>query len=131
VVKLYLQDGDSMKTKDDLSVLLDALQKREEVLIKNQSVRKYNKYFDIMRKSAHAIIEQGRQSELLPYLESDSISIQRDVAGLLFNSYPNKCREVLTRISEMSVQTGLPKHLGNVRLSACDALQYGIPKDFP
>ena len=111
--------------------MLDALQKREEILIKNQSVRKYNKYFDIMRKSAHAIIEQGRQSELLPYLECDSISIQRDVAGLLFNSYPNKCREVLKWISEMSVQTGLPKHLDNDRLSASMALEIGIPKDFP
>ena len=34
-------------------------------------------------------------------------------------------------ISELSVQNGLPKCYGNVRLSAEMALEIGIPKDFP
>ena len=120
-----------MKINDDLVKLVNALKQREEVLIKGQSTRKYNKYFDLMVKYAHNLIVENRQEELLPYLENESISIQRDVAGLLFNSYPDKCREVLIRISKMSVKTGLPKHLGNVRLSAAMALEIGIPKDFP
>ncbi|MBQ9949079.1 MAG: hypothetical protein IJO91_11900, partial [Oscillospiraceae bacterium] len=107
------------------------LKKREEILIKDQPVSKYNRYFDIMRKSAHELIEQGRQDEILPYLESDSISVRRDVAGLLYNLYPDKCREVLTDISKMSVRTGLPRCFGNVRLSALYALKIGIPKTYP
>lgn len=81
-----------------------------------------------MRKLARNIIDNNRQEELLPYLYCNSISIQRDVAGLLFHCYPEKCREALINISNMSVQTGLSKHLGNVRLSAAMALEKGIPK---
>lgn len=86
-----------MKDKDDLSVFIDALKKREEILLKNRSMREYNKYFDIKRECAHNLIEQNRQDELLPYLESDSISIRFDTAGVLFNSYPDKCKEVLRK----------------------------------
>lgn len=120
-----------MKNNDDLIKLVDVLKKREGVLARGQSINKYNKYFDLMVKYAHNLIVDNRQEELLPFLESESISIQRDVAGLLFNSYPEKCKEVLVRISEMSVQTGLPKHLGNVRLSAAMALEIGIPSNYP
>ena len=39
------------------------------------------------------LIEQNRQAELLPYLESESVSIQRDVAGLLFRATPHNVPE--------------------------------------
>ena len=120
-----------MTKKDDLEMLINALKKREEVLIKNQSVAKYNRYFDKMCKYARNLIDNNRQEEILPYLYDESISIRRDVAGLLYNCYPEKCTEVLKSISNMSVQTGLPKHFGDVRLSAAMALEIGIPKNFP
>jgi len=84
-----------------------------------------------MVRCARNLINENRQDELLPYLDDESISIQRDVAGLLYNCYPDRCRAVLEKISSMSIRTGLPKHLGNVRLSAVMALEIGIPKDFP
>ena len=68
---------------------------------------------------------------MLPYLDCDGVSIQRDVAGLLYNCYPEKCRKVLEKIGEMSVETGLPKCFINVSVSAKMALEIGIPKDFP
>lgn len=120
-----------MKGNDDFEVLIDALKKRDEVLRKNQSIKKYSKYFEIMRKCARNLIAQNRQDELLPYLEDESISIKRDVAGLLFNSYPEKCLKVLQNISNMSMQTGLPKWYINVSISASMALEIGIPIDFP
>lgn len=120
-----------MKDKDDLSVFIDALKKREEILLKNRSMREYNKYFDIKRECAHNLIEQNRQDELLPYLESDSISIRFDTAGVLFNSYPDKCKEVLREIAEMTVASGLPEQFVILAVTACDNLKYGIPKDFP
>lgn len=120
-----------MSKKDELELLIDALKKREEVLINNQSIKKYNKYFDIMRKCARKLIDDNRQEEILPFLLDNSISIQRDVAGILFNCYPEKCSETLQKISNMSVQTGLPKYFSNLRLSAAMALEKGIPKDFP
>lgn len=84
-----------------------------------------------MRKCARKLIDDNRQEEILPYLYCSSISVQRDVAGLLFNCYPEKCIEVLKNISNMSVQTGLPTHLGDVRLSAIMALETGIPENYP
>lgn len=120
-----------IKIKDDLIILVDALRKREEILIKKQPMSKYNRYFDIMRKSARKLIIENRQDELLPYLESDSISIQHDVAGLLYNCYPDKCREVLQRISDMTVKTGLQMCFSNCCTSAYMTLKYGIPKDYP
>jgi len=120
-----------MTKKDELEILIDALKKREEVLEKYLSVSKYNKYFDIMRKSARKLIDENRQEELLPYLHCGSISIQRDVAGLLFHCYPEECTEVLKKISDMSVQTGLPKHLSCVSASADMALKIGVPENYP
>ena len=120
-----------MKKQDYVSKIIDCCKKREEILINDEPMWKYNKQFDRMRKYARKLIDEDRQEELLPYLYSDSISIQRDVAGLLYNCYPEKCKEVLRNISNMSVQTGLPKHLGNVRLSAAMALEEGIPKSYP
>ena len=120
-----------LKNGDDFSVLVDALKKREEILKNKQSIRKYNKYFEIMRKCAHNLINHNRQAELLPYLDSESVSMQYDIAQILYNIYPEECKAVLKRISEMSSKTGLPAYLGNVRLSALMTLEYGIPKDFP
>lgn len=120
-----------MSKKDELELLIDALKKREEVLINNQSIKKYNKYFDIMRKCARKLIDDNRQEEILPFLFDNSISIQRDVAGILFNCYPEICHKVLKDISEMTVETGLPKQLIMLSVAAYDNLKYGIPKDFP
>ncbi len=120
-----------MKDNDDLSRFIDALKKREEILLKEQSIRKYNKYFDIKTECAHRLIEQNRQDELLPYLESDSVSIRADAAGVLFNRYPEKCREVLKEISEMTVEDGLPEQFVIVAATAYSNLKYGIPKDYP
>ena len=107
-----------MTLKDDLTLLMEALKKREEILQKGQSVSKYNHYFDRMIQYAKQLIEANRQDEIAPLLESDSISIRFDVAGLLFRYYPDKCTQIFEEISQMSVQTGLPKYLGNVRLSS-------------
>ena len=96
--------------KDDLAYVVDALQKRDEILINDKPISQYNKYFKIMCKYARKLIDDGRQEELLPYLSNDNISYRRDVAGLLYNCYPEKCEEVLKDISAMSVQTGLPQY---------------------
>ena len=117
--------------KDDLDYVIEALQKRGEILINDKSVNQYNKYFDKMCKYARKLIDNDRQNELLKYLDSNNVSYRRDVAGLLYNCYPEKCKQVLKEISEMSVQKGLPKYYGNIRLSAKMALEIGIPKDFP
>lgn len=114
--------------KDDLDYVIEALQKRDEILIKDKPVRQYNKYFDIMRKYARKIINDNRQAELLPLLKSDNISYRFDVAGVLFNCYPELCRETLNEIVEM---TDIPVYYGIVQMGAKDNLKYGIPKDFP
>ena len=51
--------------KDDLDYVIEALQKRDEILINDKPIRQYNKYFDKMRKYARKIIDEGRQEELL------------------------------------------------------------------
>ena len=84
-----------------------------------------------MRKCARKLIDLNRQEDILPYLNSNSVSMQYDIAQILYNIYPEECKAVLKRISEMSSKTGLPAYLGNVRLSALMTLEYGIPKDFP
>ncbi len=117
--------------KDDLEYVIDALKKRDEILINDKPVRRYNKYFDIMRKYARKMINDNRQAELLPFLDSDNISYRFDVAGVLFNCYPDKCEKVLKEISEMSVETGLPRYYINLSVAAVMELKYGIPKDFP
>lgn len=121
----------SKDNKDTLDYIVDAIKKRDEVLINDKPVSQYNKYFKIMRKYARKLIDDGRQEELLPYLANDNISYRRDVAGLLYNCYPEKCEEVLKDISAMSVQTGLPQYYISLSVSAEMALKHGIPKDFP
>ena len=117
--------------KDDLEYVIDALKKRDKILINDKPVRQYNKYFDIMRKYARKMINDNRQAELLPFLDSDNISYRFDVAGLLYNSYPEECKQVLKDISAMAVQNGLPKQYVIISVAANDNLKYGIPKDFP
>jgi len=120
-----------MKKQDYVSKIIDCCKKREEILINNEPMWKYNRYFDRMRKYARKLIDEDRQEELLPYLEYDSISIQHDVAGLLYNSYTDKCREVFERISEMTVKTGLLPCFTMCATSSYMSLKHGIPKDFP
>ncbi len=120
-----------LRDKDELALLVNVLIKREQILINDESLKKYNRNFDAMRKYARELINKNRQEELLPYLESDSVSVRRDVAGLLFHCYPEKCRIVLKEIGEMTVENGLPKCFINVSISAKMALEIGIPKDFP
>lgn len=120
-----------LRDKDELALLVNGLIKREQILINDESLKKYNRNFDAMRKYARELINKNRQEELLPYLESDSVSVRRDVAGLLFHCYPEKCRTVLKEIGEMTVENGLPKCSINVSISAKMALEIGIPKDFP
>ena len=117
--------------KDDVEYVVEALKKRDEILIKGKSTRQYNKYFDIMCKYARRVIDAGRQDELLPLLDSDNVSYRHDIAGLLYHCYPEKCQQVLKEISEMSVKTGLQKYDINLSVAAEMALEIGIPEDFP
>ena len=121
----------SKDNKDTLDYIVDAIKKRDEILIQKKSVSQYNKYYDIMCKYARKLIDSNRQDELLPYLECDNISFRFDVAGLLYNCYPEKCLEIFKEISTMSVKNGLPKYYLNIRLSSIFVLENGIPKDFP
>ena len=120
-----------MKNKDLVQEILKCCEKREDILRKDQPISRYNHYFDKKRKLARQLINENRQDELLPYLDSESISVRFDIAGLLFHSYPEKCTQIFQEISSMSVPTGLPKHLVIVAVTARDNLKYGIPKDYP
>ena len=120
-----------MKKQDYVSKIIDCCKKREEILINDEPMWKYNRYFDRMGKYARKLIDEDRQEELLPYLESDSISVRKDVAGLLFHCYPEKCIDILQEIADMSTATGLPKHFVILAVASQVNLKYGIPKDFP
>lgn len=120
-----------MNNNDELTLLLDAVKRREQILINDESVRKYNRYYDAMRKYARKLIENNRQDELLPYLECDSVSIRCDIAALLYNCYPEKSRKVMKEIADMTVETGLQMCFINVSVAAGMTLEIGIPKSFP
>lgn len=120
-----------MKSKDELVLLLNELKKREQILIKEESIRKYNRCYDAMRKHTRKLIDNSRQAELLPYLDCDSVSIRCDVASLLYHCYPEKCRRVMKEIADMTVKTSLPMCFINVSVSASMTLEIGVPKDFP
>ena len=111
-----------------ISKILVCCKKRNDILINKKSIKKYNYYFDEMRKNARMLINENRQDELLPFLNSDNISIKKDIAGLLFNSYPDLCYKVLQEIADMA---DIPVYYGIVQLGAKDNIKYGIPKDFP
>ena len=94
-------------------------------------MKKYNHYFNKMRKLARQLITENRQDELLPYLESESIIVREHIAGILFHFHPQLCTTKLQEIADMTIPTGLPKHLVLVAAEAHNSLKYGIPKDFP
>lgn len=58
--------------KDDLDYVIEALQKRDEILINDKSVNQYNKYFDKMCKYARKLIDNDRQNQQ----EADSIYLK-------------------------------------------------------
>lgn len=115
----------------DLTRLLKSLKKRDEILKGIWIARIYNYHFDVIRRITRKFIDQNRQDELFYLLESENISYRRDMAGMLYHAYPEKCKEVLQEISEMTVPNGLPKYYVNLSVSAYTSLKIGIPKDFP
>lgn len=117
-----------MKRTDYVSKIIECCRKREEVLINDESIGKYNRYFDRMRKYARKLIDENRQEELLPYLESDSISVKKDVAGLLYHCYPDKCTDVLKAVANNS---NVPLCFVMVKVDASQTLKYGVPKNYP
>lgn len=121
----------SKDNKDTLDYIVDTIKKRDEILVQDKPISQYNKYFKIMRKYARKLIDDGRQNELLPYLEDESISIRADIACLLFHLYPDRCTEILQYISELTRANGLPEYFDLVSVAAYNNLKYGIPKDFP
>lgn len=124
--------GRKKQRKDDFELLMTALKKRDEILRETpDKIGTYNKYFDKMKKAAHALIAQGRQAEMLPLLDNKSVSIAHDVAGLLYHCYPELCRKKEEEISKMTVPTGLEKCYVMCSVSAAMGLEYGIPDDYP
>lgn len=119
-----------MKT-DYVTQIYELCLKREEILMHGRSMREYNKYYDLIRQFARCLIREGHGDKLLSYLDKSSVSVKFDIAGILYNSYPEICHKVLKDISEMTVETGLPKQLIMLSVAAYDNLKYGIPKDFP
>jgi hypothetical protein len=83
-----------------------------------------------MEKYAQMLIDENRHCELAPYLEDESISIQYDVATILFNYYPDLCLKKLKEIDSMRIETGLPERFVRVCGAAHHQLKYGIAKDF-
>lgn len=121
-----------MHMKNDyVQKILACCQKMESVMLHNLPIWIYNRYFLKSTKYARALIDEGRAAEILPYLHDENVLVRRIFAGLFFHSYPEQCTAVLQELSEMTVATGLPKHLANVSVSAGMALEIGIPKDFP
>ena len=116
---------------DYVQKIIECCQKRESILLHDGSMREYNRYHDKIRKCARALIDENRESELLPYLNDDNLFIRYDIAGVLYNSYPEQCTKVWEEISEMTISTGLPRHLVIISLSAQGNLEYGVPKDYP
>lgn len=121
-----------MKNTDYVPEILKCCEKREKILEKgSRSMRKYNQCFDKMRELARQLFAENRQDELLPYLESESVSVREDIACLLYHFYPDQCRKIIQEIADMTIPNGLPKHLAIVAVGAIDNLKYGIQEDFP
>ncbi len=116
------------KNENYVEEIMRCCRKREKILIKKQSTKKYNYYYDKMITYAQKLILENRQDELLPYLEEESVSIKNDVAGLLFNYHTEKCTTIIQDIVNNPV---VPLHFAMVQLSAMDSLKYGIPKNYP
>ena len=116
---------------DYLKKIIAYCNKMESILLNNGSTSKYNYNFRQMIKYARALIDENRASELLPFLNDENLFIRYDIAGVLYNSYPEQCAKVWEEISKMTIPTGLPKHLVIISLSAQGNLEYGVPKDYP
>lgn len=119
-----------MKKIDCVLEILKYCYKRQEILLGHGSISKYNRYLDKIIKYKYLLMEENRQDELLPYLKSDSISIRSDIAGILFESYPEQCISVMQEIAAMTTETGLPKSLVMLSVAAEVNLKYGVPKDY-
>lgn len=116
---------------DLISKIIDCCKKRESILEQSRSMREYNKYYEKMCNYMRCLIDSKCEGELLPYLNDESISVQFDIAILLYNSFPTHCKKTLEEISVMNVEEGLPKHLIIVTVAAYNNLKYGIPINFP
>ena len=116
---------------DYVQKILVCCQKMEGVMLHNLPNWIYNRNFDKIRKYARALIDEGRAAEILPYLNDENLVVRYIFAGFFFHCYPEQCTAVLQELSEMTFETGLPKHLVNVSVSAGMDLEIGIPKDFP
>ncbi|MBR5364194.1 MAG: hypothetical protein IK134_12855 [Oscillospiraceae bacterium] len=116
---------------DNVQKLIECCNKMESILLNNGSTSKYNYNFRQMIKYARALIDANRAEELIPYLNHKSLMIRYEVACILYNSFPEKCHPIIKEVSEMTIATGLPKHLTTIGASASNSLKYGIPKDFP
>ena len=117
--------------KDFIPKILNCCQKREEILVKGQLTNKYYRYFNEMRILARKLFAVNGQDELLPYLDTDSISIRADIACLLYNYHHDICDKILREIADMKVEDGLQKYLTIVAETAKFNLKYGISEDFP
>lgn len=121
-----------MHMKDDyVQKILACCQKMEGVLLHNLPMWIYNRYFVKSTKYARALIDEGRAAEILPYLHDENLVVRYIFAGFFFHCYPEQCTAVLQELSEMTIPTGLPKHLVLIAVSSHANLEYGIPKDFP
>jgi hypothetical protein len=111
---------------DNVKKVIEYCTEREKILLNNESVRKYNVYYEKMMKYANYVAEENRQVELLPYLNHESISVKYDIATILYRFYPEKCHQVLLDISKMTINDGIPKRLAMICVAAYDFLKYGI-----
>ncbi len=114
-----------------LKKIIEYCNKMELILRNNGPTSKYNYNFRQMVKYARVLIDENRAEELIPYLNHESLMIRYEVACILYNSFPEKCIPIIKEVSEMTIATGLPKHLTTIGASASNILRYGIPKDFP
>ncbi len=76
---------------DTVEKIIAYCRKREAILAQDGSMRQYNQCFAFMRRYAHALLADGQQQALLPFLSDSSISVRFDVAGLLYHAYPAQC----------------------------------------
>lgn len=116
---------------DLISKIIDCCKKREAILAQSRSMKEYNKYYDKMCSYMRSLKDNNGEAALLPYLDNSSVSVRFDLALLLYNSFPAVCKNILEEISEMNVESGLPKHLVIVSVAAYNNLKYGIPANFP
>ncbi len=121
-----------MEGTDYISEILKFCQKREAILMnRKRSMSRYNQYGYKILELATKLFNENRQDELLPYLESNSISTKYDIACLLFHFYPERCNQTLREIADMTMAEGLPRRLIIVTAMANNILKNGTPVCFP